>query len=283
MFQNLRKKVNSVLPDIENIYISSANGLSNSSSPTRTTTIKSHFGLSLPTLSSSSTSNDASKVQRSHWPNTPMINFNAGCQLLEQNEQLWEDLHVANELNAKKAEECDSTIAKLNNFIGKRCIDLSDINVSLEMIPNILQTLANCSASIIDVNDKCTEVERKLFELEDLMDVLQLQERQLDKKFEMAMYKEHKLGTANVICAKFLIRIQWPLSNFILTGSLERVRQELLSKHAETIRESEKQMRQVQQERQSVFQDAFQSDMNYYKEVGKIPSKNDFRLQHRLK
>lgn len=52
-----------------------------------------------------------------------------------------------------------------------------------------------------------------------------------------------------------------------------------MSKHAETIRESEKQMRQVQQERQAVFQDAFQSDMKYYKEVGKIiPSKNDFHL-----
>lgn len=45
-------------------------------------------------------------------------------------------------------------------------------------------------------------------------------------------------------------------------------------KHAETIKESEKQMQQVQQERQAVFQDAFQSDMNYYKEVGQIPSKN---------
>lgn len=196
MFQNLRKKVNSVLPDIENIYISSANGLSNSSSPT---TIKSHFGLSLPTFSSSTTSYDVSKVQRSHWPNTSLINFNAGCQLLEQNEQLWEELHEANELNAKKAEECDSKIAQLNDSVDKRCIDLSDINVSLEMIPNILQALENCSASIIDVNDKCTEVEKQLFELEDLMDILQLQEQQLDKKFEMAMYKEHKLGTLNVI------------------------------------------------------------------------------------
>lgn len=196
MFQNLRKKVNSVLPDIENIYISSANGLSNSSS---TTIIKNHFGLSLPTLSSSSTSNDVRKVQRSNWPNTSLINFNAGCQLLEQNEQLWEELHLTNELNAKRAEECDLIIGQLNDSVSKSCTDLSDINVSLEMIPNILQTLENCSASIIDVNDKCSEVERQLFELEDLMDVLQLQERQLDKKFEMAMYKEHKLGKVNVI------------------------------------------------------------------------------------
>lgn len=51
------------------------------------------------------------------------------------------------------------------------------------------------------------------------------------------------------------------------------MRQSLASKHAETVRESEKQMRLLQQERQAVFQDAFQSDLQYYKEVGKIPSK----------
>lgn len=51
------------------------------------------------------------------------------------------------------------------------------------------------------------------------------------------------------------------------------MRQSLAFKHAETVRESERQMRMMQQERQAVFQDAFQQDMEYYKEVGKIPSK----------
>lgn len=56
---------------------------------------------------------------------------------------------------------------------------------------------------------------------------------------------------------------------------MEKVRQSLASKHAETVKESEKQMRLLQQERQAVFQDAFQSDLQYYKEVGKIPSENN--------
>lgn len=51
------------------------------------------------------------------------------------------------------------------------------------------------------------------------------------------------------------------------------MRQSLASKHAQTVKETEKQMRMLQQERQAVFQDAFQSDLQYYKEVGKIPSK----------
>lgn len=50
----------------------------------------------------------------------------------------------------------------------------------------------------------------------------------------------------------------------------------MASKHAETVKESEKQMRILQQERQAVFQDAFQSDLQYYREVGKIPSMYKF-------
>lgn len=57
------------------------------------------------------------------------------------------------------------------------------------------------------------------------------------------------------------------------TANLEKVRQSLASKHADTVRESEKKMRLLQQERQAVFQDAFQNDLKYFKEVGKIPSK----------
>lgn len=58
-----------------------------------------------------------------------------------------------------------------------------------------------------------------------------------------------------------------------IAAELEKVRQNLAIKHAESIRNCEKQMRSVQLERQAVFQDAFQRDMEYYKEVGRIPSK----------
>lgn len=55
-------------------------------------------------------------------------------------------------------------------------------------------------------------------------------------------------------------------------ADLEKVRQNLAVKHAASVRDCEKQMRSVQLERQAVFQDAFQRDMDYYKEVGSIPS-----------
>lgn len=60
---------------------------------------------------------------------------------------------------------------------------------------------------------------------------------------------------------------------YCFLANLEKVRQSLAFKHAQTVKESEKQMRMLQQERQAAFQDAFQCDLQYYKEVGRIPSK----------
>lgn len=237
MFKNLRKRINTVLPDIETIYTSTT-------SSTRHT---------LGALTRSSASNDSVKSKLSSWSRSSAINFDAGCALLERNEKVWEELHAANEVNAKKAENCDQFIATITDNINKSAIDLSDINVSLEAIPNLITTIGHCSTIMHEVNAKCADVERQLFELEDLMEVLQLQEKQLDRKFEMAMFKERKLA------------------------NLEKVRQSLAVKHEDTVKESEKQMRALQLERQSVFQNAFESDVNYYKEVGKIPSK--FSLQ----
>lgn len=186
MFQNLKKKVNEVLPEIENIYLTSTTVASAAS----TSKVLNHLGSLIPTTNS----HDNLKAPSTHWPNSDAINFNAGCKLLERNENIWEQLHLANESNAKKAETCDTIISRVSESIQKRCVDLSDINVSLEIIPNIVQTIENCSSIMIEINDKCGEIENQLYELQDLMEVLQLQEKQLDSKFEMAMFKERKLG-----------------------------------------------------------------------------------------
>lgn len=233
MFKNIRKRINTVLPDIENIYTSTA-------SSTRNT---------FEALTRTSVPNDNVKSKLTTWSRSSAINFDAGCALLERNEKVWEELHMTNEANAKKAENCDQLISTITNNINKSAIDLSDINVSLEAIPNLITTIGKCSTIMHEINAKCADVEKQLFELEDLMEVLQLQEKQLDSKFDMAMFKERKLA------------------------NLEKVRQNLAVKHADTVKASEKQMRALQLERQSVFQNAFESDLNYYKEVGKIPSK----------
>lgn len=47
----------------------------------------------------------------------------------------------------------------------------------------------------------------------------------------------------------------------------------MATKHAINVKETESQLSVIQKERQAVFQDAFQNDLNCYKELGTIPSK----------
>lgn len=58
----------------------------------------------------------------------------------------------------------------------------------------------------------------------------------------------------------------------LFLANLEKVRRELATQHAQNVRQTETQMSVVQKERQAVFQDAFQNDMNCYKTLGTIPS-----------
>lgn len=198
MFRKLRKKVNAVLPDIESIYISSAASLSTVSSPLKTINPLSSFttaASSSTTTTKPTTSDTITTTSNSmQWPNSKAINFNAGCTLLQHNEELWKDIHVMNEQNTNKAAESDRLIYNIKESITKRSNDLDDINASLEQIPNIIGTVQKCTTSINEIHQKCLEFEENLIDLEDLMEVLELQERQLDKQLEMAMFKERKLG-----------------------------------------------------------------------------------------
>lgn len=193
MFQKLRNKVNSVLPDIEN-HLHNISSAATASSPLKTINQFSGFATSTNASSAASVSSAVNAAALVQWPNTKAINFNAGCALLQRNEEIWQEIHAANESNARKAAESDRLIMGIKDSITKHDIDLNDINVSLEQMPQIIRTAENCSAIVMDINQKCVEIEDQLFELEDLLEILELQEKQLDKRFEMAMFKERKFG-----------------------------------------------------------------------------------------
>lgn len=187
--------MNLVLPDIENLYLPHT---------TLATTTSSSSSLSTHSFGAyKGPSKTDGNRRRTCWTNSSVINFNAGCSVLEQNERIWEELHATNECNATKAETIDKVIVNVTDNINKQIIDLSDINVSLEAIPQLVKTIEKCSNLMLTINEKCIEVEKELYELEDLMEVLQLQEKQLDKRFEMALYKERKLGERTFYFRKF--------------------------------------------------------------------------------
>ena len=69
---------------------------------------------------------------------------------------------------------------------------------------------------------------------------------------------------------------------FPSTVALESYRQKVAAKHQETIRQHEQRLRQIQRERQAVFDDAFKSDLAEFKQKGTIPSESQHFLVYYL-
>lgn len=118
----------------------------------------------------------------------------AGCAHLAQQERSWKEIHKGTEANAAAAEQIDGQIRTILANTGDCMTQLSDLNSSLGCIPDINRQLVKCTDLVQSIGRDCANVQKSLFELEDLLEVLQLQERQLDKKFEMAMYRDKKMG-----------------------------------------------------------------------------------------
>uniref|UniRef100_A0A6B2E7U2 Dysbindin protein n=1 Tax=Phlebotomus kandelakii TaxID=1109342 RepID=A0A6B2E7U2_9DIPT len=245
MFGSIRKKLNSVIQEGLNISENISSHYSKSSSPKSPQS---------PVTPGSTGSPGHSSLPQSV---PPFINLYAGCDLLAINERQWSEIRDLNEQNAKKAEEVDASILEIRDRTERTLTTIQDLNVTLAALPVVVTTLNGCVDVINDVGAKCETLEKKMMDLEDLLEVLELQEKQLDHRFEMAMYKEKKLA------------------------ALEKVREELAKKHADNVMKHELKMRKVQQERQSVFQDAFHDDMKFYREQGSIPkveTKSDRKL-----
>lgn len=122
------------------------------------------------------------------------IRLTAGCSYLEEQELIWKELHDNNELNASIATSIDEQIRTLRESSIRSLTNVSDLNHSFNCIPSLKDTLRRCGELTQVIQGDCRRVEQSLFELEDLIEVLALQEQQLNHRFEMAIYKEKKLG-----------------------------------------------------------------------------------------
>lgn len=96
------------------------------------------------------------------------------------------------------------------------------------------------------MGNRFEEVEICLIKLEDLIEVQELQEKQLDNRFQLALHKERKLG------------------------ELEQLKVNLAMEHAKKVQEFETKHQSRLKERQEAFEEAFEEEMQHYKTHGHI-------------
>lgn len=173
-------------------------------------------------------------------------NFNAGADLLLHYQKQWEELHNNNEENAKKAEEVNQLIENLHQNCQHEGTTMQQLNVQLTQVPRLQTSVLTLMNKIGELEGLFEEVESALLSLEDVIETQQLQEQQLDQRFQLALHKEKRLA------------------------GYEETKMKLSEEHAIKVMEYEEKMQNTLKERQEIFKSAFEEQMQLYKTEGTI-------------
>ncbi len=169
-------------------------------------------------------------------------NPEAGAELLECSQRQWEEIHLANERNARMAARCDRLVAESHARYEKQWQEVTTLQMLVGQIPKINAQIEEVMAALGDLESLFGDVEIALLGLEDTIDAREMQEKQLEQRFQVAMYQERRKAEFNE-----------------LKG---RLRADYAKKKAE----AELKMRLASKEKQAKYQRQFEKDLEKYSE-----------------
>ncbi|XP_050481631.1 dysbindin protein homolog isoform X2 [Bombus huntii] len=176
------------------------------------------------------------------------VNYNAGADILHRFQLQWNELHELAEENSGKAQEADKLIGTIYEKLEQEWKNITCLNSTLAYIPKINNAIQDLMDQIGTLQEMFEEVEGAIYQLENLNEMLDLQSRQLDHRFQLALYKEKKLAELNVIKAK------------------------LADEHIERVSKYELKQQKMMKERRETFDEAFKEELREYKATGSISS-----------
>ncbi|XP_063237312.1 dysbindin [Bacillus rossius redtenbacheri] len=179
----------------------------------------------------------------------PSVNYNAGAELLHHYQTEWSQLHQQAEENAKEAEIVDALIGRLHQGFEKQWKDVGRLSLCLAAVPQTLNSVQQLMEQLGTLQELFEDVESALVSLEDVIETQDLQEKQLEHRFQFALYKVKKLD------------------------ELDSLRVAMAKEHSEKVIQHELKQQQVLKERQEIFEEAFIQDVEEFKTSGSVPSK----------
>ncbi|GBN05310.1 hypothetical protein AVEN_67889-1 [Araneus ventricosus] len=143
-----------------------------------------------------------------------------------------------------KQGEVDALIGNLHGYCVEHLSYIKQLNIQLAALPQLQTGIMDLMGKIGELEGLFEEVEDALVNLEDVIETQELQERQLDHRFQLAMYKEKKLA------------------------DFEDMKEKLGDEHAHRVQEFEKRQSAILKERQNTFQEVFEEEVKEYKKHG---------------
>lgn len=146
----------------------------------------------------------------------------------------------------------------------------------LTRIPEVIHSVNELSERIVMLEGLFDAVEKALLQLEDLVETRELQDRELDHRFQLALYKEKKLSMLENVRGGCTVFGYFPKS----TASKNEISDKfcfnlfavsLAEEHAEKVRRHELRQERIMKERQEAFENQFKQDLKIYKETSTVP------------
>nr|CAD7200358.1 unnamed protein product [Timema douglasi] len=122
------------------------------------------------------------------------VKLSAGADLLHKYQTEWSEIHKQSEENAHQAQVVDSMIARLHHTCEKQSLEIVRMSTALANLPQLIDSVQLLMDQIASLQGLFEEVETGVLRLEDMIEIQELQEKQLEHRFQFALYKEKKLS-----------------------------------------------------------------------------------------
>lgn len=172
------------------------------------------------------------------------VSLHAGSKIVTHFQAATRALHHNGELVARLADTADREVRRVEAEYDRQWRHVSRITGLIVNIPEINTQIRGVMNTLGELENLFMEVEVALLALEDTIDARDAQEKQLEQRFQLALYQERR------------------------RQELEELEARLEMEYQKKIREKELAERSERKARQAVFQAKFEEDMSRFTETG---------------
>jgi len=168
----------------------------------------------------------------------------AGAAVLQHYQDCWQSIHNGAEQTSRQADRCDRTISQLHAEYEKQWRHVSMLSWMVSELPELGRQVEKVMGDLANLGDLYSDVELALLTLEETLDARECQEKQLQQRFEMTMYQEKR------------------------RHELQELEVHLSNQYDRRMKELELEDDKKKTERQQVFHQKFQEDLEKFQSTG---------------
>jgi len=170
--------------------------------------------------------------------------LSAGAEVLTHFQDGWRRIHEGAEQVARQADRADREVSRVHAEYEKQWRHVAMLSNLMGQLPKINNEIEGVMQTLGELENLFMEVEVSLLALEDTMDAREAQEKQLEQRFQLAIYQERRRQELEELESRLEIQYQ------------KRLKEKELAEIA------------TKKERQAVFQARFEEDLTRFTSTG---------------